>query len=169
MPMIPPQPARGGRSCANCACFYELPHPKNPLEKQGYCAKLPAIVGQVRLQVPRLDKDGKPVVVRDRPLMDSIEDLAFTHQPTCRALVCMDGWRPVGTLPGNSWASDRLDRAMRRVFEIMHTEDLSQMPAGGLPRLLEAIERELVRDPLEPANDAAEPEIPKDPAAPLNS
>lgn len=126
MPMIPPQPARGGRTCASCACYYELPHPKNPLEKQGYCARQPAMVGQVRVQVPRLDKAGNPVMSRQdpkTPVSDSVEDIAFTHQPMSRSLVCMDGWRPLGTLPGQKTADVSFKAALRELAPLFMKDD----------------------------------------------
>lgn len=156
MPMIPPQPARAGRSCANCACFYELPHPKNPLERQGYCARQPAAVGAVRVQVPRVDKEGKPVVMRHdgRAVMDSIEDIAWTHAPMHASLVCMDGWRPIGARPGERPGEVAVRRALAALVPLIKNADASPEDAR---QVIERVLDVYLADEPAAANDAQGP------------
>lgn len=125
MPMIPSQPERGGRNCGNCACFYQLPHPQNPAVKQGFCALKPPIAGEVRVQVPRLDKEGKPIMTPRGPAMDAVEDIAFAHAPTAASLCCIEGWRPIGSRPGERAAEYRARQTLKLLEPLLKDPAIS--------------------------------------------
>lgn len=107
--MVPPQPV-GERRCSNCACFYELAN-ANPLEPaQAFCAREPAGCTPARMEVPRLDPEGRPVMSRldpKKPMTDAVEGFVFAHRPTQPNLVCFDGWRPRAAAPGERLADVR--------------------------------------------------------------
>lgn len=93
------------RTCANCACMIEMSAINSPLQKQNFCRKDPAKFAQVRVQKPRLNREGKIIEGRDgKPIMeDAVQDI-FLYVPTQPQLVCFDGWRPEGTMPGEKSA-----------------------------------------------------------------
>lgn len=161
MPMIPPQPQRAGRNCGNCACFYELPHPQNPGQKQGFCALKPPIAGQVRVQVPRLDKQGKPVTTPRGPAMDAAEDIAFAHAPTAASLCCIEGWRPIGTLPGERGGERGIDVRMRELARAAQPA-LEQLVSAGVvaPELAALVMTAMGAAAPAAANDPAPPAAP---------
>lgn len=176
MPMIPPQPPRSGRTCANCACFYELPSPQNPLQKGGFCSRSPAQAAAVRMQIPRLDKEGKPVLARldQKPVMDSIEDIAWTHAPMAASLGCFDGWRPVGALPGETRRDFRVRQAVEALRPALEAAiervDVQALGLVGLTREgLRALLAGFDDTPPTAANDATAQDAAPQPAAPLNS
>jgi hypothetical protein len=89
------------RSCSNCACSMIQEHPANPMEKQTFCRKNPPLFQQLRMEVPRKDKAGNIITGRDnKPIMENEIVGAFLYMPTNPDMVCFDGWRPMGTLPG---------------------------------------------------------------------
>ncbi len=106
------------RTCGNCACLYEMSNPQNPLQKGYFCRLNPAQHKKMRIEAPRLDKDGNPVKGRnDQIIMQPAEVDAFLWPPTVPTLTCFDGWRPVGTLPGERWESQRLQAAIDSIME----------------------------------------------------
>jgi hypothetical protein len=100
------------RRCENCACYMEVKNPANPMEHQGFCRRDPATATPVRVNHPRLKPDGTPVLDRqDRPIMEQRQDMAYIFRATARELTCFDGWRPLGTEPGDEWLLNKLRRA----------------------------------------------------------
>jgi len=74
------------RTCANCACSIEVTNPQAIGQKQLICRRnAPQLIAQH-------DKHGKVVGV------------SLVQAPTDKSLVCFDGWRPAGTLPGDRQA-----------------------------------------------------------------
>lgn len=91
------------RNCGNCACFFKVAHPQNPLVTQGFCRRDPPVAQQVRVEVPRL-KDGKTQAGKDgKPIMEFKQQLAYVFAMTAPEMVCFDGWRPEWTRPGDDW------------------------------------------------------------------
>ena len=89
------------RACENCACFFVQTHPQNPMEKQGFCRLNPPLSQIMRVEVPRVDKNGVPVFGRDgKPTTEAAQRLMYSYPPTMPAMVCFDGWRPLDYQPG---------------------------------------------------------------------
>lgn len=89
-----------GRTCEHCACFFLSINAEDPTQKQGFCRRAPAELVETRIQVPRLDQNQQPIVKHGQPVMNSerVQGLLFKlAQPNG---TCFDGWRPLGSLPG---------------------------------------------------------------------
>lgn len=102
------------RTCANCAC--SIIQEAAGLGKQMFCRKLPPVGKMVRTEVPRI-RNGKPDIRDGKPVMVAGEALGFMFSPTMKTLVCFDGWRPLGTLPGDRPETAKLDEYMRSAFK----------------------------------------------------
>ena len=89
-----------GRECANCACYFEATHAEHPDQYQGFCRRHPGQLTQSRVQVPRLDKENKPVMKNGLPVMNNEVAIGFLYAVTQRQGTCFEGYRPIGTLPG---------------------------------------------------------------------
>lgn len=90
------------RTCANCACVFIAQHPQTG-EAQAFCRRNPPLHQLMRVEVPRLDREGKPVVGKNgNVIMEPGQQEFYLYPPTLEKLVCFDGWRPVGTLPGDN-------------------------------------------------------------------
>lgn len=132
------------RRCENCACYMNLRHPQNPMLTQGFCRRDTAGAQNVRVEVPRL-KDGKTIAGKDgKPVMEMQQKLAYVFAMTAPELVCFDGWRPLGTRPGDEWSrqwgADAFVEAMA-CFE---------GSSWDIPKLIEIIERFKAGPPLAP-------------------
>lgn len=96
------------RSCANCACFARMrqdgsiaPPDSALADAQPICRRFPPQARQARVGVPVLDRNGQPV--RDAKGGVRTEPKAVMmmgYPPVIPTAVCYDGWRPLGTLPG---------------------------------------------------------------------
>jgi hypothetical protein len=95
------------RRCENCACYFEVRNPLNPLQCQGFCRREPPQSQQVRVDVPMMNGKGEPMIdAKGKPRMEQKIQLAFVHELTARQMTCFDGWRPLGTQPGDDWRRD---------------------------------------------------------------
>jgi len=106
-----------GRECHACACYFESVNPENAKQVQGFCRRSPAELQQVRGQEPRMDaRTGQPVLRDGQPVMQPalITGYLFKAQP--RNGTCWDGWRPKGTLPGESFG-ERSIRLLKPIIE----------------------------------------------------
>jgi hypothetical protein len=98
------------RTCANCACFARM-KPDGSIvpgesEYQTVCRRHAPGARQVTIDVPVM-KDGQPVLDgRQRPRIERVAAFQFGYQPTAPELVCFDGWRPIGTPPGETRATN---------------------------------------------------------------
>jgi hypothetical protein len=133
---VEPEP----RTCANCACCLVIENPTNPMEKQSFCRRNGAMHGEMRIDVPRKDRAGNIINGRDgKPIMEQAKQSVYLYPPTQPALVCFDGWRPMGTQPGDMSykTANEADKMMERWQEGMRRlqEDL----------VMEAAERPVVR------------------------
>lgn len=89
------------RTCANCACHHLQEMNNNSLQKQSFCRRNTPAYGVAEVEVPRLDKDKNPTKGRDGKLiMERAQQGMYLYPPTLPTLVCYDGWRPMGSLPG---------------------------------------------------------------------
>jgi hypothetical protein len=96
------------RTCATCACCKIEINPVDKLHSQAFCRRNTPVHGRVRVDVPRLDRDKKPVIGKNgAPILEQEERSFYVYPPTQPDMVCFDGWRPMGTLPGDKW--DMLD------------------------------------------------------------
>jgi hypothetical protein len=90
-----------GRECATCACYFEQANPENALQSQGFCRRLPADMQQMRALEPRTDLQGNVMLGKDqKPIMQPTQVVGYLFKPTKRDGTCFDGWRALGTLPG---------------------------------------------------------------------
>lgn len=97
------------RHCENCACYFEVRNPANPLQSQGFCRREPPQAKEVRVALPMMNGKGEPMMGRDgKPRMEERIQLAFVHELTARQMTCFDGWRPLGTVPGADWRQEWL-------------------------------------------------------------
>lgn len=90
------------RTCSNCACFFVMtPNAANPNEKFALCRRDPPKHTQMRGEKPRIDiKTGKLTIKDGKVVMDNAMLEILCYPPAAPDLVCFDGWRPQGTLPG---------------------------------------------------------------------
>lgn len=95
------------RSCANCACGFEVQNPNVVGEKQLFCRRNEPTAAEMRVDMPRVLRDGSVATGKDgKPIMESGKQVVYLYKPTHPSMVCFDGWRPVGTLPGEKGQSD---------------------------------------------------------------
>jgi len=93
------------RTCATCGCsIIKKIHEAAPAS-QMFCRKSPAKFAQMRMEVPRLDINKKVVMSKDgkTPVMENKVAEVYLYDPTMAELVCFEGWRPIGTEPGDQW------------------------------------------------------------------
>lgn len=127
------------RSCANCACSHTMDHPQ--FGKQLFCRRDPANAQEFNVQQPII-RNGQPVMdKRDptKPMMSSGRALFYLYKPTLPALMCFDGWRPIGTQPGEKWQNLKVDGMMEGI--VKNYERLSQDVSASLSG--ESISRDL--------------------------
>jgi hypothetical protein len=121
------------RCCANCACYWIQENANNPMEKQGFCRLEPPTATQVRVERPRM-KNGEAVLDRNnRPIMEPHTAWAYLYKPAMGNLVCFDGWRPLGTEPGekqiaNGAIPESLLSAMKQLYQDMIGQRPAEMP-----------------------------------------
>lgn len=122
-----------GRECSNCACYFESSNPQDPGQYQGFCRRWPAEFSQTRGQVPRLDPVTKQPVMRNGvPVMNNELITGYLYKPTRRLGTCFDGYRPLGTLPGDSAQQNIVRQALALLVE---------KEGGALPLAPEAREQ----------------------------
>jgi len=110
---------------------------QNPMEKQAFCRRDPVNAQRVRTEVPRMKRDGTgPVMGRDnKPIMENGEAWAFLYRPTLASLTCFDGWRPLGTLPGDKWQNAIVDQLMKQgIAAIQAGLNLTNTAPGSFDR-----------------------------------
>jgi len=78
-----PEPAPD-RRCENCACAVLVKHPVELNRTQLLCRKEPPMIVHQEAEVGG----------------QRMRAMQLTYRPTSAELVCFDGWRPIGTLPG---------------------------------------------------------------------
>jgi hypothetical protein len=107
-----------GRDCAHCACYFESANPENPSQFQGFCRRWPAEFSQTRGQVPRLDPVTKlPVMKNGVPVMNNEVIVGYLFKPAQRQGTCFDGYRPLGTLPGERPVEGKLKEFLLKLVE----------------------------------------------------
>jgi hypothetical protein len=105
------------RTCGNCACCEVKPHAVNKLQTQAFCKLKPPTYAQIRADVPRLTKEGQPVIGKNnQPVMEPGFQEVYLSSPTDVRLVCFDGWRPIGTLPGDRYEMADVMGPLRSAF-----------------------------------------------------
>lgn len=98
------------RSCANCACFaHMLPDgtilapDSTRQDAQTVCRRNPPGGRWTRVDVPVYDAQGEPVMRRPGvPRLEPKQVLEIGYPPAVHGGVCFDGWRPLGTRPGEN-------------------------------------------------------------------
>ena len=89
------------RTCLNCACRFQAPSIETTTGLQSFCRRNTPGSQMVSVEVPRLDRHKQPVFRDGKPVMEVGKARAYGYPPTEDSMVCFDGWRPVGTLPGD--------------------------------------------------------------------
>lgn len=121
------------RNCANCACHHVQENKINKLETQSFCRRDTPTAAQMRGERPRV-RDGKPDIDKHgRPIMENVMEVIYLYKPTMPDLTCFDGWRPIGTLPGERAStefSSSITAAMRRLYQdMMQGQDEAELDA----------------------------------------
>jgi len=102
------------RVCGNCACFARMLPDGTVVETTEpgqdhatVCRRDPPAARFERREVPVI-RDGAPVMDRGRPRMEARQVLQIGYRPMTETATCYDGWRKLGTLPGESTDSTRV-------------------------------------------------------------
>lgn len=123
----------GPRNCGNCACSAMQPNHINPLEKQMFCRRNPPMAQELAVDVQQV-RDGKPQFARDgkTPITHREKKMFYLFPPTMAELVCFDGWRPLGTEPGQRVIEDLdgMTGALKRLWADM----IAQLQSEALPQ-----------------------------------
>jgi hypothetical protein len=119
-----------GRNCGSCACYYEQPNPENPAEVQGFCRRVPAKMQQMRVLEERRDLQGNVVMRDGKPIMQPTVAIGYLFELTKKDGTCFDGWRALGTLPGER----PIETSMRLASDRMQPL-LSSLPQDFRPFL----------------------------------
>jgi hypothetical protein len=149
------QPATA-RCCANCACYFVVPNPQNPMQSQGFCRREPANTAQVAVEVPMVNGKGEVMMQKDKtgrevPRMERRQQMAYVFDLTNASSVCFDGWRPLGTQPGDDWRAHWFAKMVSGALE-EHGEDANLEPG----ELLELV-KSWAKGPALPSDAANDP------------
>lgn len=125
-----------GRTCSNCACYFESVNPDNPNKFQGFCRRNIADLIQLRGEVPRTDLQGNVVMKDGKPVMNSEMIAGYVYKVTQRQGTCFDGYRVPGTLPG--------ERNMDTAFREYLPDLFQQLEKYLTPELRSSLTRLLV-------------------------
>ena len=107
------------RTCATCACSKIQKHPQLANVEQIFCRRDPINAAKVRVERAMINsKTKEPMFERDgkTPRTEIVEELGYMHRPVIATETCFDGWRPLGTLPGDKWTNARLDSQMAELL-----------------------------------------------------
>ena len=101
------------RCCGTCACFARMKADgsvsTDPAEAaQPSCRRLPPQLTMARVEKPLADQFGNPIRYthgpnKGAPRMMMEQQPVLVYGPTLEQGVCFDGWRPIGTAPGEDW------------------------------------------------------------------
>jgi hypothetical protein len=119
------------RTCANCACHHVRANPLTQ-ETQSFCRRNTAMTAMGRVRKPRLI-NGQLVIdkITKKPQEVEVQEMFFLHQPTLPDLTCFDGWRPLGTEPGDF---------------TYKTMDLEKMYLEGMAKLSKDMREQFIDD-----------------------
>lgn len=152
-----PEPQPAARTCGNCACFAHmlpdgtvLPRDSKPTEGmaspygQTVCRRSPPVGRWVEVEVPVFDPTtGAPVMRRPGvQRMERKQVLEIGYPPAVHTGLCYDGWRPIGTRPGdNAHLAEVLPMvaelargnmaAAKRLGQAMLDDLMAEMPPPG--------------------------------------
>lgn len=113
------------RTCANCACAARM-------NRRGEFSDLAAVsaesfvicrrnmpqASETRTRQPRVDGKGAPVKNgQGAQVFDEVPAIQIGYPATLAEATCFDGWRPLGTLPGVKWETQRMAAAFVPVIE----------------------------------------------------
>lgn len=109
------------RTCATCACFTAmtpegelLDTDAAPPDVQRVCRRNTPGARMVRAEVPVFDpKTGAPVMRRPgEQRTETRQIMQIGYAPAVSTGVCFDGWRPLGTLPGENYKLANVERTL---------------------------------------------------------
>lgn len=118
-----------GRECQTCACYFESANPEDATKFQGFCRRFPAVLNRIRTMEQRRDRTGAVVIRDGQPVMQPAEVAGFMFALTQRSGTCFDGWRAVGTLPGETPAERIVREAGPQLEQLLETapRELAQL------------------------------------------
>ena len=107
------------RNCANCACSFTQVSNVAGVDHQLFCRRDPVQAAKIRTTVPAVNSKGEPLFLRDGKTLrtQEVEQLGFLYRPVIATTVCFDGWRPLGTLPGDKWQNAQIDDQIERMVK----------------------------------------------------
>jgi hypothetical protein len=93
------------RTCANCACHDTGTYPLTQQEMM-VCKRNPPNGIPMRVRRPAIDPVTRQPRMAKRadkptPIMEEVQAVVVFYNPTSPDMVCFDGWRPMGTDPGD--------------------------------------------------------------------
>jgi hypothetical protein len=115
---VPHQEEKIERTCANCACSILQKNAQLGNIEHMFCRKDPINAGKARFERPQMVNGEVRIDKRtQKPIMETYEDLAFMYRPVIKSATCFDGWRPIGTEPGDKFQNAPLDKMMAPLME----------------------------------------------------
>ena len=107
---LPASPAPGfeDRRCATCACSIKLPNPRSVTGEDTYCRR--------NVPITREDRVRGPDPSNPRKTVEGIQRL-IEHELVHANAVCFDGWRPIGTPPGENYALVQLAPLLEQLLD----------------------------------------------------
>jgi hypothetical protein len=136
------------RSCGNCACFAHMLPDGTILERgntnpegQTVCQRNPPGGRWTRVEVPSFDaKTGAPITGRNgQQRTEPRQVLQIGYPPAVETGVCFDGWRPVGTRPGENYKLANVERVLLPIcgqLAVGNTQAAKRLAEGMLADLL---------------------------------
>jgi|ERR1700678_83690 len=123
------------RTCLNCACRMQAPSVENTTGMQSFCRRNTPGSQMVSVEIPRLDRNRNAIIGKDgKPIMEIGKARAYGYPPTEDSMVCFDGWRPVGTLPGDKDDMNKLLAVYAdQMQKLWRDMQLQQLEEAALP------------------------------------
>jgi hypothetical protein len=122
----PVDPLPSSRTCGNCGCAARM-------NRKGEFSDVAAVsadsflicrrnmpqASEARTRQPRIDpRTGKPAENgQGQKLFEEVAALQIGYPATLPEATCFDGWRPLGTLPGVRWETQRMTAAFVPMLE----------------------------------------------------
>ncbi len=114
------------RTCANCACAARMTRKGELLALDTVdpdsflvCRRNMPQASQTTNRLPRLDPVTREHMrtAERQPMYDTVTAVQIGYPASLPVATCYDGWRPLGTLPGERWDTSRMMRAFRPMLE----------------------------------------------------
>jgi hypothetical protein len=140
------------RNCKNCACYAEIIlSPIAPPQAQ--CRRNGPVPAQIRIERPRMKKvelTGKMEVMMGKdgkPITETSVENVFLYAPTASDKVCFDGWRPMGTEPGENAQTMYIKDALKTAMNVVHGKFSDNVPREPMERDEPEFQRNSIEEP----------------------